>query len=202
MIRNESFVWGLVVAPIALLGLSVAVAQNVSVPHTFVPGTPALASEVNRNFAAQSVAINDNDARLNALEMPTPSFSASVSAPSLLGKGTIVFDTESHDEGNVFDPATGTFTAPQTGVYQISFVTRYAGTDGLIQMLKNGSEVIGATWVTLGGVDTEGIPASIILSVRLRSGDTVTVERQSSLTRLWGTSVHGPFTFISGHLIR
>lgn len=59
--KHKSFVWGLVVTPIALLGLSVALANSVSVPNTFVAGTPALAAEVNQNFEAVAAAINKMD---------------------------------------------------------------------------------------------------------------------------------------------
>lgn len=68
MIKSKSFVWGMVVVPVAVLSLSLAVASSVSVPHTAVAGTPARASEVNQNFEAVSQAINDNHSRLTAME--------------------------------------------------------------------------------------------------------------------------------------
>lgn len=43
-------------------------ASEVSIPNEFVGGQPALASEVNQNFAATAGAINDNNTRLNTLE--------------------------------------------------------------------------------------------------------------------------------------
>ena len=56
-----------------LLGLSIVVigtaqAGNLTVPNDFTPDTPALADEVNENFAATEAAVNDNDARISTLE--------------------------------------------------------------------------------------------------------------------------------------
>ena len=48
--------------------LSVALAGQVSVPHTFVAGTTARASEVNANFAALAAESNNQDMRLASLE--------------------------------------------------------------------------------------------------------------------------------------
>ena len=62
--RTRSFICGLVVLPLILLGISVAIASSVSLPHVFVAGTPAVASEVNANFNAVAAAINDNELRM------------------------------------------------------------------------------------------------------------------------------------------
>jgi hypothetical protein len=43
---------------------AVALAGSVSVPNTFVGGTPAVADEVNANFSAVETAVNDNDSRI------------------------------------------------------------------------------------------------------------------------------------------
>lgn len=55
------------VLALSLVG-GTATAQTVQVPHTFEAGTPARAEEVNQNFDAGAVAINDNAMRLDALE--------------------------------------------------------------------------------------------------------------------------------------
>lgn len=64
----KSFVVGLLVLPTVILLVAHAFAGPVTVPHTFVAGTPALAEEVNANFAALAAQINDNDGRIVALE--------------------------------------------------------------------------------------------------------------------------------------
>ncbi len=43
------------------------VAGSLSVPNTFVADTPAVADDVNANFAAVEVAVNDNDMRVSGV---------------------------------------------------------------------------------------------------------------------------------------
>lgn len=50
------------------IGSQTARADSVSIPHTFVAGTPAVAAEVNACFTAVKTAVDDNDARIAALE--------------------------------------------------------------------------------------------------------------------------------------
>lgn len=42
-------------------------AGPVTVPHTFLAGTPASAAQVNANFGALAAAVNDNDQRIGAV---------------------------------------------------------------------------------------------------------------------------------------
>jgi hypothetical protein len=60
------------IASIAFAGCAVAgcpaYAGDVVLPNTFQAGTPAKASEVNANFTAIENAVDDNDARVTALE--------------------------------------------------------------------------------------------------------------------------------------
>lgn len=43
------------------------VASELSIPHSFTSGTPAVAAQVNANFEAARVAVNDNNTRINQL---------------------------------------------------------------------------------------------------------------------------------------
>ena len=52
----------------AFLYASASLADSVTIPNTFVGGTPAVAGEVNQNFDAVASAINDNDARIDVIE--------------------------------------------------------------------------------------------------------------------------------------
>lgn len=70
MKNQRAFLSGIIVLPLALIGLGVAFASNVATPNNFVGGTTAMASEVNENFGAHADAINDNDVRINTLEDP------------------------------------------------------------------------------------------------------------------------------------
>jgi hypothetical protein len=61
--------WLLVALACAALAIPLAVyASNLSVPYVFVNGTVADADQVNANFAAVEAAVDDNDARITALE--------------------------------------------------------------------------------------------------------------------------------------
>ena len=40
-------------------------ASDVSIPHTFTSGTPAVAAEVKANFSAVKTAVDDKDLRFN-----------------------------------------------------------------------------------------------------------------------------------------
>lgn len=64
MRENRNFVLGMMVVPMALLGLAVVYAGSVTTPNVFVADTPAVAANVNANFSAHQAAINDNDNRI------------------------------------------------------------------------------------------------------------------------------------------
>ncbi len=51
-----------------ICSFSTAHAGEVTLPTTFVSGTPAVAAEVNANFGAVKTAVDDNDSRIAALE--------------------------------------------------------------------------------------------------------------------------------------
>lgn len=57
----------ILIAPL-FLWLSSVNASEVTIPHAFQSNTPALAAEVNENFNALDVAVDDNDARIATLE--------------------------------------------------------------------------------------------------------------------------------------
>jgi hypothetical protein len=54
--------------PLVALLCASAQAGSLDVPHTFTGGTPALAGQVNANFNSVETAVNDNHARISALE--------------------------------------------------------------------------------------------------------------------------------------
>ncbi len=55
-------------------------AAELTIPNTFVANTPAVASEVNGNFAAVETAVDDNNARIAALEATIASLQATVNS--------------------------------------------------------------------------------------------------------------------------
>ena len=52
----------------ALLASYAATADELTTPNTFAAGEPAVAAEVNENFSAIETAVNDNNARIAAME--------------------------------------------------------------------------------------------------------------------------------------
>lgn len=109
--RSTNMTWGSLIIPVALfITLGLAVASNVSTPHTFVGGTTALSAEVNANFAAHEAAINDNDTRIqNRIVVSSNSFDSSEAVTGM--------DVTVHELGSVtIDvPASGTVTVIATG---------------------------------------------------------------------------------------
>ena len=69
------------VASLALLPAGFAAhAGELTIPHSFSAGTPAQAAQVNANFAATRTAVNDNDARIAALETHLAALQSQVAA--------------------------------------------------------------------------------------------------------------------------
>ncbi|MHC5066659.1 MAG: C1q-like domain-containing protein, partial [Planctomycetota bacterium] len=126
----------------------------VTTPFEFQAGTPVRASEMNENFLAHEVAINDNATRITDLEgtqFSVPAFRAVVSAPTTgTSTGTVVCDQEVLDDGGGYNPATGVFTAPRAGVYHLSFLTSGARVGiANIAMVKNGTDTLGAMQIII-----------------------------------------------------
>ncbi len=109
MNRYRSFVFGMLVVPIAVLGFAVVYASSVTIPNTFTAGTPAVAAQVNANFAAVKTAVDDNDTRITALE--------SAAGPTSQGQVRgYVFFSGAGAVGNSFMTTGGTPTVTRTAV--------------------------------------------------------------------------------------
>ena len=70
---------------------TVAMASSVTIPKTLVAGTTIVASDLNANFNALAVAVNDNDARINQLLTRVSDLEAAAAAhPSYyVGQGSV-----------------------------------------------------------------------------------------------------------------
>ena len=75
MMRNLAFAAGLTAGVAATLSATL-IAGQVTGLIAFTAGTPAKASEVNGNFAAVKTAVDDNNARIAALEAKLAKFGA------------------------------------------------------------------------------------------------------------------------------
>lgn len=81
------FVWCVLLSGLAAKGL----AQNTTVPHEFRAGTPALAAEVNENFATLVQAINATGMALENLRTSQELGTVSISAAPYNGEQLPVF---------------------------------------------------------------------------------------------------------------
>jgi hypothetical protein len=78
---------GLVAVGLVVFSLS-AFGTDVALPWTFTPGTTASATQVNANFAAVEAAVDDNDARIDALVATGADITAVTAGTGLSGGGT------------------------------------------------------------------------------------------------------------------
>lgn len=101
------------VAMTSLLAASAVAASEVTIPHTFQANTPAVAAEVNANFGAVEVAVDDSASRIADLEATIASLQSTVNTlqnqmSALQSNSVLALDGAL---GLVTDPATGQPTA-------------------------------------------------------------------------------------------
>lgn len=79
-----------------------ALGSDLEIPNTFVNGAPADADEVNENFGAVEQAVDDNDARLNALSGTVSTVEAGVqsNATAIASQNTILQLTQTEVTAN------------------------------------------------------------------------------------------------------
>lgn len=79
MSRNPKILWFATIPSLCIILVLTGVTQgsSVAIPNTFSADTVASAAEVNANFAAVATAVNDNNARITALETGTEQLFAS-----------------------------------------------------------------------------------------------------------------------------
>jgi hypothetical protein len=143
MRQNKNFILGMLVIPLALCALGIAFGGTVSTPNTFVAGTPAVAAEVNANFSAHQAAINDNDARIAALEALLPVVQAESSLRIV--RGSINAD------GTIFGGEGFTVSAGDPGIYTIFFDTPFADVPTIVL-----SHFVDVGWTANNGYSEAG----------------------------------------------
>lgn len=83
--KRSAILSGLVVTS---LMATISIAGNVTLPHTFVAGTPAKAAEVNGNFEAVKTAVDNNFSLIGALQTAVTTLQSTVG--TLTGRVTTV----------------------------------------------------------------------------------------------------------------
>ena len=150
MRNSRTFVLGMLVVPLALCGLGLAFASSVSTPNTFVAGTPALASEVNANFAAHQAAINGNDAVLGNFGTRLGVLAVAHVDGSLATPAVSRFDTRSGS------PTSPTVTRSQTGIFLVNFGFALDGRFIFVSAGAAGPSFAGAAYASANPTATFG----------------------------------------------
>jgi hypothetical protein len=109
-----------------------------------------------------------------------PGFRAVLSADATYTSGsTIVFDTEDFDFGSNYNPATGLFTAPETGVYAFgagaSVYHMNAGGWAILKLYVNGAAYIQGAICFVVTINDNAQPSLSVPYLNLNRGDTVEV---------------------------
>jgi hypothetical protein len=105
-----------------------------------------------------------------------PAFSASRSKSKSLGPGEIIlFDKVWTNVGNGYNPNTGKFTAPKSGLYQISgTVMSTSGKNVAVYLFKNDKQTV--SLYTGSGYAT----ATVNIVLKLQKGETVYMKNHNS----------------------
>lgn len=117
-----------------------------------------------------------------------PAFRAYQSVLQSIAAGTYtaaLYQTEVYDQGNIYDTATSTFTAPASGFYlvtaQMHWAQGLAGERYIATLYVNGTEHSRLDDKMLGGTDNSSSGGSVVL--KLAAGDSVRVFLYTSSAR-------------------
>ncbi|MEW7291132.1 C1q-like domain-containing protein [Aquimarina sp. 2304DJ70-9] len=211
-----------------ILGVSALGVQWLDSDEVILDNSPTNEIELPAGGAANSLLTTDgsgnrswtNDVATNSVTTSAltvtglPSFSADLSGTLVLsGAGNFVRVpswrtsdatlTNLHDNGNHFDEASGTFTAPVNGLYFFSAQIRFDGVNSgdfrlLLGIQNKLSLDNGMHAITQGDAGTNFHTLTVSGVMKLNAGEQVNVNVQSSTDTSW--SLHSESGF-SGYLI-
>lgn len=122
----------------------------------------------------------------------------------------IVYDNETYDLGNVYNPATSKFTAPVTGVYRLSLGVFFglqsgAPSDYLVGLIirKDGPTTI-ALYADFNEVNTNGRSISVTRDVLLAAGQSAwaQIDITSTGASTWNNDTNDSMNYFQGFLIQ
>lgn len=102
-----------------------ALASPVPPLNTFESGQPILADDFNENFDALRAAVDDNDARISAMESQQEELivvraSNTIATAIQDSSTTVPFNDETEDSHDAYNATTGVFTCPREALLQAS----------------------------------------------------------------------------------
>ena len=191
-----------------------ALASELTVPNEFTAGEPAVAAEVNDNFSETATAVNDNDARIAALEAQVAVLESAITALTSR-TGAAESDIEAvEDRATLLESRAGALEArPEIGVIgdylpSISAPLPHPGDGqfGTRVVLRSIDVPAGhyAVWAnaTLLGMDG-AVAACELVAVREGDGNERTIASGGHFYQVFGTGVAGGFNVpvpLVGHL--
>lgn len=153
----------------SVLASASVIASDVTIPNTFTTGTPAVASQINANFTALENAVDDNDARLDALE------------PSA---NPIVVNCTSSPNG-----LQAALSSPRTGKLIINF----SGACNPVNITRSNVEIIGASRATAsiggGAASVNSLLVKNASNIKLASMTISRTDDQGAMLEAWNSSL-------------
>jgi hypothetical protein len=148
-----------------------------TVPNTFASGDVLSAQKLNDNFSYV-----EGEITTPTLSPRTPSaFHANLTnATSVTGVTTVVFNQVGFDLASEYNPATGTFTAKNGGIYVINcsvyFTSNGTASTWVVELSKNASTFLAYSEIhsSTSTGDVGSITPHATTIVQLNAGDAVT----------------------------
>ncbi|VDI64362.1 Hypothetical predicted protein [Mytilus galloprovincialis] len=170
--------------------------------HTTASGscTPKLENALFEDLLSMMLKIKGTD-KNNGIHQHDKNFSAfaaSLTAKKILGSGeTVKFDKVWTNVNNNYDPSTGVYTAPNSGVYQFSCSVMSGYKKSLrVFLWKNDRKTV-AVFPGNHGHDM----ATLNMVLELKKGDRVYI-KQGGTEKYIYTEAASNFSMFSGYLIR
>lgn len=131
---------------------------------------------------------------------PVVAMSASLSTTTAYGtNATIVFDSVEFDTSAAYNNTTGVFTAPTTGIYNISVSAEVSVNNSTLYLWKNGTTSIGYLETLISTPIVLVQNAAMLVS--LAAGDTIEIKCDNAAT-FDGPTINGKLTYLQINLVK
>jgi len=201
-----------VASALSIMSAGIAYGGSVTLTNTFTADSPAVAAEVNQNFGDVKTAVDDNDARISALEAQIATLQDTVdqlsgangfSASTLSGTYTaVIFETALFADVDI-PGGTGAWSSVGTFVFDGSgnltsasidftdaFIDYYdteAGISGVLDskvIVEEGTDTFSGTYTVLAtGQTTINVPGTCTYNGQVsRSGDVAVIRLGENCT--------------------